>query len=408
MIDVPSAERLILDACAPLGMERVGLVDSVGRVLVRPVVADLDTPPFSKSMMDGYAIRVADWDSGARKLALSGVVTAGELATAALREGEAIQIMTGAVLPQGADAVVMLEETEADSTTHSVAIRANQVRRGQNILDCGSIYRRGNELLPAGTRITPNHVGLLAEAGCAFLEVWRRPSVGVITTGNEICSPADLPSGSQIRNSNGPLLVGLVRAVGGTAVDLGIVGDNPGSLSETIRRGLANDVLVLTGGVSAGMLDLVPRVMESLGVRRVFHKVSLKPGKPVWFGTHRDAGRRCQVFGLPGNPVSAFVCFHLFVRAALDALAGVEWDGGAGASVRPCATLACEHAIRGDRPTYWPSRLTLRDGRALVEPLPWKGSADQRCLSQANCLAVFPEGDRSYPAQSLIEVRWLA
>ncbi len=441
MIDVSEAVQLIHQAALPLNAESVRLANSVGRVLAEPVIADLDAPPFDKSMMDGFAIVSADAVAGRKTLQIVECVVAGQSAAEELKSGGAVQIMTGAPIPTGADAVVMLEETTSSplpNPSHrgegkEVTIRSEKIRAGQHIMKRGAIYRSGDWLLPAGHRISAHDVGLLAEAGASELPVRRRPVVAVIATGNEICSPEQNPGIGQIRNSNGPLLLGMVTAQHAQPLDLGTARDDEQSLSDAIRRGLSADVLVLTGGVSAGMLDLVPRVLKSLGVLQVFHKISLKPGKPVWFGVKDKDPQACLVFGLPGNPVSAFVCFHLLVKEALAVLNGQRTStadsatgepqamcqratpqsslspgfGGEGTTNPPRAILDRSHEIRGDRPTYWPSRLSLIDGRAVVAPLPWQGSADQRCLTQANCLAVFPVGDQTYPAGTLVEIREL-
>ena len=408
MIDVQQAVQLIRQASQPLETESIAVVDALGRVTAGPVCADLDAPPFDKSMMDGFAVAAADITAANTNFAVIDSLAAGQTPGQALRPGTAIQIMTGATLPPRADAVVMLEDASFDAAAKTVTIRATSVRPGQNILRQGSVFRRGNQLFAAGHRILAHDVGLLAEAGASPLIVRRIPSVAVIATGNEICDPEEMPGPGKIRNSNGPLLVNLVRAQQGLPLYLGGVGDDEQELANACYRGMAADVLILTGGVSTGMLDLVPRVLKSLNVEQVFHKVSLKPGKPVWFGLSQSGEHRCLVFGLPGNPVSSFVCFHLFVREGLAALAGQDASGDP--SQREAATrayLTQAHEIRGDRPTYWPSRLQIDDGRATVQPLDWKGSADQRCLTRANCLAVFPEGNRTYSANDLIEVRWL-
>ncbi len=404
MIEVSSAVQLIREASRSLNTETVSLFTAVGRVLVQPVVADMDAPPFDKSMMDGFAVQSADAASGKTDLEVIDLVVAGQNCSTQARAGTAIQIMTGAAIPCGADAVVMLEETSTGNNPRVVSIHATKVRQGQNILRQGSLYRHGDQLIAAGHRISANDVGLLAEAGAGHLQVRRRPTLSVIATGNEICPHDQFPTEAQIRNSNGPLLLSLAQAQNAVPVDLGTATDDEPTLTQKIQRGLAADVLVLTGGVSAGMLDLVPKVLKSLGVQQIFHKVSLKPGKPVWFGLHDVDPHRCLIFGLPGNPVSTFVCFHLLVREALRVLCG---EAAIGDESPEHGILTVAHEIRGDRPTYWPSRLSIIDGKALVEPLDWKGSADQRCLAAANCLAVFPMGNQTYAAGSLIDIRWL-
>ena len=203
-----------------------------------------------------------------------------------------------------------------------------------------------------------------------------------------------------IRNSNGPLLVAGIEQAGATPVDLGIVGDESAALAARIAEGLACDVLLLSGGVSAGLLDLVPEALTAAGVEQVFHKVKLKPGKPLWFGVRPDDAAPRLVFGLPGNPVSTLVCFELFVRPALQGLAG----RGARPRETISAELTMEHTHWGGRPTYHPVRLERSGGRARVEPLPWYGSADLHSLAAANALAHFPAGDKTHRRGDTVDV----
>lgn len=404
MIDVQQALQRIQELSHPLPSEWVRAEDSIGRVLAQPLLADADSPPFDKSMMDGYAVYAQDVLDGRRELEVIGFMPAGADASSDVRPGTAIQIMTGAIVPSGADAVIMQEETNRDTHRNSISIQSDRIRPGQNILRKGIIYKQGSEILATGHRVSANDLGLITECCDGRLSVRRQSKVAILATGSEITSAKPLPG--QIRNSNGPLLVGLVTAQHAVPNYLGECGDNEAALLDACRKGLGSDVFVLTGGVSTGELDMVPRVLQSLGVQQVFHKLPLKPGKPIWFGVYESDAKSCLVFGLPGNPVSTFVCFQLFVRAGLRGLEGTGASGCATSSTLR-AFLNRDHEIRGDRPTYWPSRCEIIDGRAVVEPLDWKGSADQRCLSRANCLAVFPRGDRTYEANSLVEVRWL-
>ncbi|HZN34184.1 MAG TPA: molybdopterin molybdotransferase MoeA, partial [Pirellulaceae bacterium] len=228
-----------------------------------------------------------------------------------------------------------------------------------------------------------------------------RPNVAVLATGNELVEPGEMPGPGQIRNSNGPLLAALVRQTGATPIDLGIARDDAADLRSKVSAGLAHDVLVLSGGVSAGVLDLVPQVLAELGVRQVFHKVNLKPGKPLWFGVHpRSAGVSTLVFGLPGNPVSTLVSFELFVRPAIGVLSG---RGPIGLT-KMRGRLSREHRQRGERPAYWPSASHIAATGCEVTPLAWKGSGDLRTLSEANALACFPAGDRVFAAGETIEI----
>ena len=220
----------------------------------------------------------------------------------------------------------------------------------------------------------------------------------MLATGDELVAIKQTPAAGQIRNSNGTLLAAATRMAGGEPVDLGIARDNEADLAAHIVRGLECDVLLISGGVSAGVLDLVPGVLRRLGVEQVFHKVRLKPGKPLWFGVDRSGTK--LVFGLPGNPVSSLVCFELFVRPALGRLAG----RGDTALESTSAELTSSYAQRGDRPSYPPARLIARDGRTLVEPLNWKGSGDLRTLVDATALACFPAGEHEFRAGDTIRV----
>jgi molybdopterin molybdotransferase len=283
-----------------------------------------------------------------------------------------------------------------------VRIQAGNLARGQNILPRGRSMFRGEVVLTAGSRIRPIEMGLLAEVGCVHLKVVRQPSVAILSTGNELVPSDETPAAGQIRNSNGPMLLAAVRQAGGAPIDLGIARDEHQELSRLIARGLEADVLVLSGGVSAGVLDLVPGVLAELGVEQVFHKVRLKPGKPLWFGVLRGQGPARLVFGLPGNPVSSLVCFELFVRPALERLAGYG-----PIDRRVSARLTAPFAHRGDRPTWHPARLETSDGGDEVLPLRWQGSADLRTLAGANALASFPAGDRQYAPGEVVNCQRL-
>ncbi len=225
--------------------------------------------------------------------------------------------------------------------------------------------------------------------------------VGILSTGNELVPAHEIPGPGQIRNSNGPLLTSACRRVGAVPIDLGIGRDDADQLRRLITAALECDIVVISGGVSAGVLDLVPGVLAELGVRQVFHKINLKPGKPLWFGVHEADTRRSLVFALPGNPVSTLVCFTLFVKPAILRMLGQPSD-------QPYlvlnAQLARDFTHRGDRPTYHPAVLIASDAGATVNPTAWQGSADLRGLIAANALAIFPAGDHSYRAGDVIEV----
>jgi molybdopterin molybdotransferase len=250
----------------------------------------------------------------------------------------------------------------------------------------------------------PARLGVLASVGRTEVDVVPRPRVAIVSTGDELVEPGQSPGPGQIRNSNAVMLHGLVLETEGVAETLPIARDDPAALREILGRGLGADVLVISGGVSAGQRDLVPAALESLGATRVFHKVRLKPGKPLWFGTGPGRGARpgALVFGLPGNPVSGLVGFLVFVRPSLSALAG---KGRLPTKLHE-VQLARGFAHRGDRPTYYPSRLVASGGHRpdlpRVETLDWSGSADLCTAAQADGFAVFPAGDRDYTPGEIV------
>ena len=313
--------------------------------------------------------------------------------------------MTGAPLPENADAVVMLEQTERDPAAgEKIHIKDPRFRSGQNILRRGVAMRRGDLVLRAGRVIGSAEIALLAEVGRAVLPAVPAPRVAVLSTGNELVPASDQPQAGQIRNSNGPMLVAAVRQANASPVNLGIARDEPQQLRERLAEGLRHDVLIVSGGVSTGVLDLVPGLLKELGVEQVFHRIRMKPGKPLWFGVSKTT----LVFGLPGNPVSSFVCFELFVKPALARLAGRE-DQVQRRTV--AAHLTSEFTHGGERPTYQPAVLANRErerpeslASRTVTPLPWAGSADLRGLVDANALVAFPAGDRSYAAGDEVQV----
>ena len=308
-------------------------------------------------------------------------------------------------MPPGADAVVMQENTELDRRPSPpiVHIREARVESGQNMLPRAASLRRGDIVLRAGRTLAPPDIGVLSEVGRDRVRVHASPTVAVVATGNELVRPDQVPGPGQIRNSNGPMLCALVSGAGAKAVDLGIARDDRAELARSIRRGLEEDVLILSGGVSMGVLDLVPAVLQEAGVEPVFHKVRLKPGKPMWFGVALASEGNRLVFGLPGNPVSSLVCFEVFVRPALAVLAGRP----AHESPRVIARLARRHHQRGDRPTYYPARLRDEAGAIVVEPLAWRGSADLTTLAQADGLALFPAGRACFEAGETVTVMLL-
>ncbi|MEE2685136.1 MAG: gephyrin-like molybdotransferase Glp, partial [Planctomycetota bacterium] len=353
MISVEEALELILEKVPTRPTELVPLEALTGRVLAEEITSDLDSPPHDKSMVDGYAVQRNDLAKLPVTLGVQEEVTAGEVPRSSLQPGHATRIMTGAPVPCGADAVVMVEQTSTSTDTAGlewVTIAEVQLPDSGNIMPQGTSLRAGEVVLKPGRTIRPLEIGLLAEVGRHQVQVSEIPSVAVLSTGNELVNVDQSPQPGQIRNSNGPMLGSLASRAGAHVVSLGIGRDRMDDLRQAISRGLQEDVLVLSGGVSAGVVDLVPQVLQELGVEQVFHQVALKPGKPLWFGV--AATGQTLVFGLPGNPVSSMVCFELFVRPALQALSGGDPQG----LEQTEATLHEAFHKRASRPTFFPSR----------------------------------------------------
>ncbi len=390
MLTVAEAQEIVLRHARPLPPAAAALTPAaLGLVLAEDIVSDLDMPPHDKALMDGYAVRRADLPDGKAVLAVVEEVTAGRVPSVALGVGQATRIMTGAPLPAGADAVVMVERTRLLDAGR-VEVDDRPPEPGQNVMPQGQEMRRGETILTAGTVLRPQEFGVLATVGRTAARVHPPPRVAVLSTGDEVVEAGQTPGPGQIRNGNGPMLCAQVSRAGALARYLGIARDRLDSLRPFVAEGLAADVLILTGGVSAGKLDLVPDVLREAGVRDLFHKVEMRPGKPVLFGTRGST----LVFGLPGNPVSALVCFELFVRPALRALGGHAEPGPA--LVR--ATLAEDFAFKTGRPTYHPARLEADETGWRVRAVPWLGSPDLRGLTRADAFVVLPAGDHRHRA----------
>jgi molybdopterin molybdotransferase len=394
MLTVEEALQAVLERSNPLPPRLLPLAEALDCVLAEDVTADLDSPPFDKALVDGYAVRSEDLQGEDRWLRIGEEITAGRTPTRPLAPREAALIMTGAPLPPGADAVVMIERTRREDG--GVLIEDPAVTPGRNRLPRGREMLTGEVVLRTGQRLNPVCLGLLASVGRAEVTVVPRPRVVIVPTGDELVEPGQAPGPGQIRNSNAVVLQGLANSSGAEAVALPIAPDEPDLLRRTFRHGLESDVLLVTGGVSAGNRDLVPDSLERLGVDRVFHKIRLKPGKPLWFGIGppRANALGALVFGLPGNPVSGIVDFLLFVRPALAILAARPPHSEEPARL----PLALPFTHVGDRPTYHPARRVA----GTIEPLDWAGSADLRTVARADGFAIFPAGVRTYDEGAVV------
>ncbi|WP_058867434.1 gephyrin-like molybdotransferase Glp [Chloracidobacterium thermophilum] len=397
---VHEAQTLSLAWIAPVGVERVSLFEAVGRVLAETVHAPHDLPPFDNSAMDGYAVVAAN-TAGASEtspvcLEVSEQVTAGQLPQQAMSSGQAVRIMTGAPLPEGASAVVIQEQVRREGSTISLT---RPVREGDNIRRRGEDIRAGQAVMSAGECLTAAHIGVLAAFHRAFVTVRRRPVVAIVATGDELIEVDEPPAPGKIVNSNAYALAALVRAAGAQPLVLPLVRDDVAQVEAAFAEAAATaDVVVSSGGVSAGEHDLVKPALERLGLEARFWRVWMKPGKPLLFGRLR--GRPC--FGLPGNPVSGMVCFHLFVRPALGKMLGLPETRWRLPEVS--ARLAHEVRTKGDRPTYLRARLVWTETGWQAEVLPGQGSGMLTSMLGAQGLVFFPEGKRVGQAGEVVPV----
>jgi molybdopterin molybdotransferase len=385
MIEYQEALRLVLSAAKPRGQEFIPLAESLGRTLGRDVRAGEDIPPFAKSAMDGYAVRAVDTlaaaPSGPAGLDVILDLPAGRRTRKSIGPGQAARIMTGAPLPRGTDAVVMVEDTERTGDGKKVKV-GREVRPGDNIGLAGEDVRKGELVLERGDVLGPAEVGMLAALGRRRVPAVRRPRLAVVSTGNEIVEPGQKAPSGKIRNSNGWALSALSLRAGAETFYLGIARDNPFSLRAALRRAAGADILVLSGGVSVGDYDLVKDELESAGVRTVFWRVRVKPGKPVFFGLR---GRQL-VFGLPGNPVSAMVTFHLFVQPAVEAMLGRKRVGPPAGR----AILASDLILKPGRTQFLRGVLDPGGPVLRVSPFPDQRSGVLKSMVRSGVLVVVP------------------
>jgi molybdopterin molybdotransferase len=381
---------------ASMDIESVAAADADQRVLAEHIRADRDYPPFQRSARDGFAIRAADVPGALRVI---GEVRAGETFRGSVGAGEAVEIMTGAPVPEGADAVVMIEHTVREA---GLAIIGRTAKVGENITPRGAEARGGDVLLEPGQRLGYAEIALLAMVGYAHVQVFRRPRVAILPTGDEIVEAGEQPGAAQIRNSNAAALAVQVRRAGGVPEILPVARDNDESTRELVSRGLNADLLLLSGGVSAGKYDVVERVLAAVGGEFFFDRVLIQPGQPVVFGRvvgkESPAGAAKFFFGLPGNPASTMVTFEIFARAAIEKMQGLPYP-----PLRLLrASLTRELRHKPGLTRFLPARLSA-DG-VTVEPEPWKGSGDVVALARANAFLIVESDRESWAAGDDIRV----
>jgi molybdopterin molybdotransferase len=380
-------------------------VDQVsGRVLAQPVYADRDQPPFPRATRDGFAARAAEANTH-QFLRLTGQIRAGQLHPGSIPEGEAWEIMTGAAIPHGADAVFMVEHAEVDSSPasgeKSVRLQSpRSLRAGENVVPRGAEALASDLLIPAGTRLAASHIAVAAQCGYPQLAVFSRPLVAIVTTGDELVPVDATPGPHQIRNSNAPMLAALVAEAGGQPWTLATVIDTAEALDHALTEAQNADLLLISGGISAGRFDLVDQALNRAGASFQFRGVAMQPGKPVAFGQlPGNNGKLIPVFALPGNPISSAVTFRLFATAVLAALGGEshprsrfalanlaeDWQGKPG--LTRFLPAVCDFGL--------PARVRL---------ISWQGSGDLAAYARSNCCLVIPAEAEAIPAGSSVQI----
>jgi molybdopterin molybdotransferase len=384
----------------PTEPELSTLLDAVGLVLAEDLRADRDFPPFPRATRDGYAVRAADVQAVPVHLQCVGSIKAGatvEESGITTGAGEVVEIMTGAPVPKGADAVVMVEYTESSDATVTVK---RSVKAGENVVPAGAEGRRGDVVVPRGSRIQHAVVAVAAAVGRPEVAVYRRPKISVLATGDELVDINLPPGPNEIRNSNSYSLAAQVYEAGGEATLLPVARDDAGELAIFLRQGLDADLLLLTGGVSMGKYDLVEEVLASLGARFFFTGAAIQPGKPVVFGEVPLHGRTTLFFGLPGNPVSTMVTFQLFVRPVLDGLSGAKPEPLPFSQ----AILDAPFSTRTGLTRFLPAELAGSHEKPEVKLVRWQGSGDLMAASRSNCYIVVPPDRERFEAGETVTV----
>lgn len=375
-----------------LRCEIVALGDSLGRTLANEIRADRLYPPFDRSIRDGFAVRATEIAPGA-KLRCSGELKAGDTPKISVTPGTCIQIMTGAAVPKGADAVVMVEHTSSEGET---IVFSKTIEPGQNIVPRGREAAEGQVLVPRGARIGFAEIAVAAQVGEIEIQAYRKPRVAILSTGDEVVPAETKPGDFQIRNSNAYSLAAQVTLHGGEPVVLTNAKDTEQDLHEKITQGLKQDMLVLSGGVSAGKYDLVEKVLHDLGADFHFDAVAIRPGKPTVFAVCQNK----PVFGLPGNPISTMVTFELFASLALELLCGAE--------AKPLAFLEAHLAESLQERTglahFLPACLEWPNGIPTVKPIRWQGSGDLAAVAKCNCFLHVPTDRADFAAGEAVSV----
>lgn len=388
MTEFDKALELIIENCSLMPETDLPVSETLGYVCAENLYAKLDMPPFDKSAMDGFAYK---WADGKSEYINDGIIPAGDPSDEPLEESHCIAIMTGAPLPNGADTVIPVELTKK---RENKVVFERLPKKNSNVAFKAEDIKKDSMILKKGSMIKTQDIALIVASGYSKIKVYKLPDISILNTGSEIIEPGETLNYGQIYNSNGTMLSVMAQSIGIYPKYLGIADDDEKSLSEKMSEGLKYDIMLISGGVSMGEFDLVPKVLENLGVNKIFHKVAIKPGKPVFFGKTD----KCLVFGLPGNPLSNYVGFELFVKTAVRKMTGET-------EVLPAygeAELTGEFRHKGDRVNFYPAVVVNEHGKNNISPVLSNGSADISSLSKANCFLVGAIGKKEYIAGDII------
>ena len=364
MVSVSEATSIILDNLFSPGVETISLADGTGRVLAVPVAADRDFPPYNRVSMDGIAILHSEWARGRRTFEIEGIQAAGEPQKSLLNPSRCMEVMTGAVLPEACDTVIRYEDIEIAGKV--ATIKTDLLNQGQSIHIKGMDATKDQQILDRGQKLAPSEIALLASVGRSEISVFAFPKVAIISTGDELVDVKDTPTPWQVRRSNSYALQSALREMGGDAACYHLE-DERNSMEHALVKILeSHDVLILSGGVSRGKFDFVPEALEAIGIRKLFHQVSQRPGKPFWFG-RSEAGK--VAFALPGNPVSTFMCFYRYVRPWILKSIGTSHE-------QESAVLSKDYTFSPPLTCFLQVSVSNEAGRIVAAPVPGGGSGD--------------------------------
>ncbi len=391
MISYQEALNTVLGAAYTMPAEQVSFTDSLGRILAEDIKSDINMPPFDKSAMDGYACKQEDLK---KDLTVIETIQAGKAPEKEIKSGQCAKIMTGAMMPKGADCVIMVEHTKPVSEN---IIRFKESETKQNICFKAEDVKKNSIVLQKGTLVKPQHIAVMATFGCTMPLVYKKPSVGILSTGSEIIEPQNKPGISQIRNSNGYQLFSQITKAGALPDYLGIVEDSEQATFDAVTKAIKNnDVLILTGGVSMGDFDFVPEILKKAGINIQFQRIAVQPGKPTTFGTNSNT----LVFGLPGNPVSSFIQFELLVKPLLAKMMNAKQKYPEKIKL-PLKTGYSR--TKTERLLFVPA--IIED--ACISPVEYHGSAHINALTAADVLMAIPVGTEKLNAGDYVDAYYI-